>query len=67
MSTESNAIQVSAKVQNAVAIGEVRVDVIEVLRELAKQSDNTIDDSLVEIVATAKGNADWKGVAKGYL
>lgn len=35
----------------------VELPVVEVLRELAKRSDNTLDDSLVELVAVALGAA----------
>ena len=39
---------------NAGAI-ELKLPLVEVLRELAKRSDNTVDDSLVELVAIALG------------
>ena len=64
---EINAVELSAKIEDGVVLAEVKVDVIDALRDLAKQSDNTIDDAIVEIVAAARGNMDWKGVAKKYL
>lgn len=67
MSEEKKAVTVEAKVEDAVIILNARADVVEVLRDLAKKSDNTIDDALVEMVAMARGNLDWKGYAKGIL
>lgn len=34
---------------------EVRLPVVDLLRELAKRSDNKLDDALVELVAKALG------------
>lgn len=63
----SNSVQAQVKIEDAVLIVSARVDVIEVLRELAKRTDNKIDDQLVEMLALARSNADWKGYAKGIL
>ena len=60
-------IEMSAKMEDGVVKAEVKVDLIDALRELAKRSNNTIDDALVEIVAAGAGGMDWKGVAKKYL
>lgn len=62
-----NAISAEVKVVDGILIVSAKADIVEALRELAKQSDNTIDDVLVSIVAAAKDNMDWKGVAKGLL
>jgi len=61
-----NALEVSARVENANIIAEAKIDVIEALRQMAKRSDNTIDDNLVNMVAMARDNMDWKGVSKEY-
>ena len=60
---EVKAISAKAEVVDAVVVVEARVDIVEALRELAKKTDNKIDDSLVEMVALAARNLDWKGVA----
>lgn len=67
MSDEKTAVTFEVKVEDAVLTASFKADVVEILRDLAKKSDNTIDDQLVEMVALARGNADWKGYAKGIL
>lgn len=67
MSEDVQAITAEVKIEDAVLIISAKVDVVDALRVLAKQSDNTIDDQLVEMLALARGNADWKGYAKGIL
>ncbi len=67
MSGEKQAVSVAVEVTDAVLTASIKADFIQVLRELAKKSDNTIDDSLVEMVALAAKNLDWKGYAKGIL
>lgn len=67
MSEVKDAVTVEVFVKDAVIHASAKADIIEVLRDLAKKSDNTIDDALVEMVALARDNADWKGYAKGIL
>jgi hypothetical protein len=67
MSDEKTAVTLEAKVEDGVFTASVKADLIEVLREEAKKSTNTIDDALVEMVAMARSNLDWKGYAKGIL
>ncbi len=67
MSDEKTAVTFEVKMEDAVLTASAKVDIVEVLREEAKKTTNTIDDSLVEMVALARGNADWKGYAKGVL
>ena len=64
---EVHAIEMSANMEDGVVKAEVKVDIIDALKELAKASENTIDDILVEIVAAGAAGMDWKGVAKKYL
>ncbi len=67
MSDEKTAVVAEVKIEDAVIHITAKADLVEVLRDLAKKSDNTIDDALVEMVAMARGNLDWKGYAKGVL
>lgn len=60
---EESAVKGSVSVEDGVVIVSARVDVIELLEALAKQSDNTVDDVLVSLVRMAKANLDWKGHA----
>lgn len=66
---EDKRVNASVSLEDAVLVAkvEVRVDLIDELRKLAKKSDNTIDDGLVEMIAMGKSNLDWKGFAKGIL
>ena len=64
---EESAVSIEVKVEDAVIILAGKIDIVEVLKELAKKTDNTIDDQLVQMVSLAKGQADWKGYAKGIL
>lgn len=59
-------IKAEVKVVDAVVHGvvELKIDLIAELKELAKKTDNTIDDQLVNLVELARQNLDWKGVAK---
>lgn len=59
-------IKAEVKVVDAVVHGvvELKVDLIAELKELAKSTENTIDDQLVNLVELARQNLDWKGVAK---
>jgi len=66
MNMESS-YRAEVSVENAVLEAKVTVDVIELLRHMAAQTTNTIDDALVEMVALARNNMDWKGYAKGQL
>jgi hypothetical protein len=65
--SEKTAVTAEIKVEDAVILISAKADLVEVLRDLAAKSDNTIDDSLVEIVSLARQNLDWKGYAKGIL
>lgn len=64
---EEKAVSVSVDVTDAILTASIKADFIAVLRDLAKKSDNTIDDSLVEMISLAAKNLDWKGYAKGVL
>ena len=59
-------IKAEVKVVDAVVHGvvDLKIDLIAELKELAKKTDNTIDDQLVNLVELARQNLDWKGVAK---
>jgi len=61
------AVTAEVKVEDAVILITAKADLVEVLRDLAKKSDNTIDDALVEMVSMARQNLDWQGYAKGIL
>ena len=67
MSEVEGAIVAEAKVEDAVLSISAKVDIIAALAELAKKTENSIDDSLVKIVEAARDGADWKGVAKKIL
>jgi hypothetical protein len=67
MSEEKQNVTIEVKVENAVLTAAVKADLVGVLRDLAKDSSNSIDDALVEMVALAAQNLDWKGYAKGIL
>lgn len=67
MSEQGKSVSVNVIMENGVVKAGVHVDIIEALRALAKQSDNTIDDTLVEIFAKAQEGLDWKGFAKEVL
>jgi D-alanyl-D-alanine carboxypeptidase len=67
MSEIKDAVTAEVKIEDAVIHITAKADLIEVLRDLAKKSDNTIDDALVEMVNMARQNLDWKGYAKGVL
>jgi len=62
-----DSVSYGVKVEDAVLVAEVKVDVMDLLKEMAKKSDNTIDDALVAIVAAAKDKMDWRGVAKTHM
>jgi len=64
---EEKALQAKVEVVDGVIKVSAELDVVEALKELAKKSDNSIDDGLVAIVEAAKANLDWKGVAAGLL
>lgn len=65
--TEKTNVTVEVKVENAVLTASAKVDLVGVLRDIAKDSKNTIDDALVEMVSLAAQGLDWKGYAKGIL
>ena len=67
MSEEKSAVTAEIKVVDGVVIISAQADLIQVLKNLAKDSSNTVDDALVTMVEMAKGNLDWKGFAKGIL
>ena len=67
MSEVKDAVTAEVKIEDAVIHVTAKADLVEVLRDLAKKSDNTIDDALVEMVNMARQNLDWKGYAKGIL
>lgn len=64
---ESSAVKLAVKVEDAVVVASLEMDVVKVLEELSKKTDNTIDDGLVALVASARDNLDWKGKAKELL
>lgn len=64
---DEKGIKLAVELEDGVIKAGVHVDIVEVLKELAKQSTNSIDDMLVELVAKARDNADWKGLAKSFL
>lgn len=57
------AVKAKAEVVDGVLMVQAQVDIVDVMDQLAKQSDNTVDDVLVNIVKMAKSNLDWKGYA----
>lgn len=67
MSDEKKNVTGEVKVEDGVILVTAKADVIEVLRDMAKDSTNSIDDTLVEMIAMARSNLDWKGYAKGIL
>jgi len=67
MSEDNKGVTMSVEMTDAVLTAGVSVDIMQVLRNLAAKSDNTIDDALVEMLALAAKNADWKGYAKSVL
>lgn len=64
---ENYGVEVEIKMEDAVLSVAAKADLVEIARELAKKSDNTIDDHLVEMLALASKAADWKGYAKQIL
>lgn len=64
---ELKGIEYKAEIIDGVIKLEGQVDIVEVLKELAAKSENSIDDMLVKIVELAKSNLDWKGYAKEQL
>jgi len=67
MSEEKKAVMAEVKVENGIIKVHAEIDVIDALEDLAAKSDNTVDDALVKIVAAARENLDWKGVAKELM
>lgn len=45
----------------------VEFDVIDALEDMSLKTANTVDDALVKLVAAARDNLDWKGLAKELL
>ncbi len=66
---EAGSVEYSVKVEDAVVKVNVdaQVDIIEVLKEQAEKTTNTIDDRLVKLVEMARDNADWEGYAKEHI
>ncbi len=56
-------VKAKVEVVDGVIMVNAQVDIVEVMEHLAKQSDNTVDDMVVNIVRMAKSNLDWKGYA----
>lgn len=67
MAEEIKAVKINVSMEDGVIIASQQIDIIDALEDLAKQSENAIDDVLVKIVKAAKDGMDWKGVAKEYL
>lgn len=44
---------VKVKIDAGLVKGEIEIPLIEILKELAKKSDNTVDDALVALVEKA--------------
>lgn len=64
---EEFSIKASVSLEDGVLNVLSSVDIVLALEKLAERSDNSIDDVLVKIVAAARDNMDWKGVAKEFL
>lgn len=67
--SEKNKINYEVKMENAVvrAVVDLQIDIIDVLKEQAAKTDNTVDDSLIKLMELARDNADWKGYAKEHI
>jgi len=67
MSEEIKAVAAEIKIEDAVLIASIKVDVMDILEDMALKTENTIDDMLVQIVKSARDGLDWKGLAKELL
>lgn len=66
---QSGKVSYGVKVEDAIVKVnlDAEIDVIDVLKEQAKKSSNTIDDRLVKLLELARDNADWEGYAKEHI
>jgi len=59
----------SVRLEDGVAYVDVKaqIDLVEIAKEKAKDTSNTIDDVFVKILEMAEKGLDWKGYAKEHV
>jgi hypothetical protein len=61
------AVTAGVEVVDGIVNVSAKVDVVEVMKQMAAQSSNTVDDMLVKLVEMARNNLDWKGAAVEFF
>lgn len=66
---DENKVSYGIKIEDGVVDIDVtaKIDLIEVLSEMAKNTSNSVDDYLVKMLDLASKNLDWKGYAKEHI
>ena len=64
---DESSIKAKVEMVDGVIKAGLEIDIVDAAEEMAKKSDNTIDDALVKLLKAARSNLDWKGMAKEIL